>query len=63
MHFYDFTYIDGSLADMLTDEDGYMYPLDGNQALYYLHQTLSGVQFLHQNNVLHLDICGTVTMN
>lgn len=44
---------------MLTDEDGYVYPLDDNQALYYLRQILSGVQFVHQNNMLHLDICGT----
>ena len=43
---------------MLIDENGYMYPLDGNQSMYYLHQILSGVQFLHRNNVLHLDICG-----
>ena len=43
---------------MLTDEDGYAYPLDDNQALYYLQQILSGVQFVHQNNMLHLDICG-----
>ena len=53
-----FMYVDGSLADMLTDEDGYAYPMDGDQALYYLQQILSGVQFVHHNNILHLDICG-----
>ena len=51
-------YIDGSLEDMLVDEDGASYPLSIDQSLYYLHQVLSGVQFLHQNNVIHLNICG-----
>lgn len=50
--------IGGSLEDVLRDEDGYEFPLSVHQSLYYLQQTLSGVQFLHQNGVLHLDICG-----
>ena len=49
---------DGSLADMLRDENSYEYPLIIDQSLYYLHQILNGVQFLHQKHVIHLDICG-----
>ena len=33
-------------------------PLCREQALYYFWQLLEGVRFLHDNNVLHLDIKG-----
>lgn len=33
-------------------------PLDCDQALYYFWQLLKGVDFLHNSNVLHLDIKG-----
>lgn len=33
-------------------------PLDPAQAMYYFWQLLEGVKFLHDNNILHLDIKG-----
>ena len=43
---------------MLKDESGALMPLHRDQALYYFWQLLEGVKFLHDNNVLHLDIKG-----
>ena len=51
---------DGSLYDMLKDEDKNPAPLPVDQSLYYLEQILQGVHFLHISNVLHLDIKGDV---
>ena len=51
---------DGSLYDMLLDEDKNPAPLPVDQSLYYLHQILQGVRFLHMSGVLHLDIKGDV---
>ena len=53
---------DGSLYDMLMDEDENPAPLPVDQSLYYLHQILQGVHFLHKNGVLHLDIKGDVVV-
>ena len=33
-------------------------PLETDQALYYFWQLLEGVNFLHKNGILHLDIKG-----
>ena len=50
---------DGNLSDMLKDpETDQPSPLESDQALYYFQQLLEGVQFLHKNNVMHLDIKG-----
>ena len=34
-------------------------PLDRDQALFYFWQVLKGVDFLHKNGILHLDIKGS----
>ena len=57
---YDFA--GGNLSEMLFVEDNSKEPLLVDQALYYLEQILQGVQFLHQNSVLHLNITGMVVM-
>lgn len=49
-------FVGGNLADMLKDSDGYEYPLSVDQSLYYLQMILKGVDFLHENGVLHLNI-------
>ena len=43
---------------MLVDEAGCPSPLEADQGLYYFRQLLLGVKFLHDSNVLHLDIKG-----
>ena len=43
---------------MLVDEAGCPSPLQADQGLYYFRQLLLGVKFLHDSNVLHLDIKG-----
>ena len=48
----------GNLHEMLFVEDSSKEPLPEDQALYYIEQILQGVQFLHQNSVLHLNITG-----
>ena len=48
--------IGGTLADMLKDSDGYEYPLSIDQSLYYLYMILKGIEFLHENGVIHLNI-------
>lgn len=35
------------------------FPLERDQALFYFWQVLKGVDFLHKNNILHLDIKGS----
>ena len=50
--------VDGTLSGMLVDEAGCPSPLEADQALYYFRQLLMGVNFLHDNNVLNLDIKG-----
>ena len=52
--------LDGDLAKMLLDPyTSEPFPLDRDQALFYFWQVLKGVDFLHKNNVLHLDIKGS----
>ena len=43
---------------MLVDEAGCPSPPEADQGLYYFRQLLLGVKFLHDSNVLHLDIKG-----
>ena len=43
---------------MLLHEAGCPSPLEADQGLYYFRQLLMGVKFLHDSNVLHLDING-----
>ena len=50
---------DGDLTELFKDEFGEEAPLPEDQSLYYLQQILRGVNFLHQNGFLHLDIKGT----
>ena len=53
---FKFFCIDGTLSGMLVNENNDPSPLEVDQSLFYFRQLLMGVQFLHDNNVLHLDI-------
>ena len=58
-YIYSFVFpVDGNLSGMLVDEAGCPSPLEADQGLYYFRQLLLGVKFLHDSNVLHLDIKG-----
>ena len=48
-------FLDGNLSEMIVDPDT-QQPLDRDQALFYFWQVLKGVNFLHENSILHLDI-------
>lgn len=59
MFYFPFSSPDGNLSDLLIErETNTLMPLYRDQALYYFWQLLEGVKFLHDNNVLHLDIKG-----
>lgn len=44
------------VVDLETSE---LFPLDSEQALFYFWQMLKGVDFLHKNDILHLNINGS----
>ncbi len=55
----------GNLSEMLEVDQTpqgvkILEALPFDQALYYIEQVLQGVNYLHQNGVLHLDIKGTI---
>lgn len=49
---------DGTLSEMLMNEEGEMVALDRTKALFYFRQLLNGVDFLHKSGILHLNLKG-----
>lgn len=51
-----FEYMDSSLSSFIIEHTRAQKPLSGGQIKRIFHQIVSGLDFLHRNNIMHRDM-------